>query len=405
MLQDIRVLDLTWVLGGPFCGQLLAGLGAEVIKVEPARGDSSRVVPPRFFQGDSGFFLSVNRGKKSVALDLKHPLGRATFHDLVRQSHAVIYGFAPDVPKKLGIDAPTLAQVNPRIVVGQMIGVHDQPPYTEYPVFDLIAQALGGIMSITGEERGAPVRIGYQIADLAGGLYLALGTVGALLSAALKGRGRAVQISLLDCQLALLTWQAQNHFISGDVPVAMGSRHAMIAPSEVFFCKDGRPLALSNNGEELWRRLCDALGMSELAADPRFATAADRIENVRALADVLGGVFRTRTRDEWAAELFEKRLPVAPVMNVAEALSQPLAALRAMVETVAHPRTGDELRFLGNPFKYEGARPLSYPPALGADTEEVLARVCGYDAGKIAALVSAGAVRTGARARPGQGDG
>lgn len=395
MLQDIRILDLTWVLGGPFCGQLLAQLGAEVIKVEPTRGDSSRSVPPRFFQGDSGFFLSVNRGKKSIVVDLKQPSGRATFHDLVRSSHAVIYGFAPDVPKKLGIDFAALQEVNPRIVVGQMVGVHDQPPYTEYPVFDLIAQALGGIMSITGEEGGAPVRIGYQIADLAGGLYLALGTVGALLSAALTGRGRRVQISLLDCQLALLTWQAQSHFISGDVPRAMGSRHAMIAPSEVFFCNDGKPLALSNNGEEIWRRLCAALGMDDLAADPRFATAGDRIRNVRELADILGDVFRRKTRDEWAAELFEKRLPVAPVLNVAEAVAQPLAALRAMVETVGNPRTGDQLRFLGNPFKYDTASPLAYPPELGADTEEVLSRVCGYDAPRIAALAQSGAIQLG----------
>jgi crotonobetainyl-CoA:carnitine CoA-transferase CaiB-like acyl-CoA transferase len=394
MLEGIRVLDLTWVLGGPFSGQLLAQLGAEVIKVEPARGDSSRAVPPQFFQGDSGFFLSVNRGKKSVVVDLKHSLGRDTFYDLVRSSHAVIYGFAPDVPKKLGIDFASLVEVNPKIVVGQMVGVHDQPPYTEYPVFDLIAQALGGIMSITGEEGGAPVRIGYQIADLAGGLYLALGTVAALLSAALTGRGRHVQVSLLDCQLALLTWQAQNYFISGDVPLPLGSRHAMIAPSEVFFCSDGKPLALSNHGEELWRRLCAALGRDDLAKDPRFATAADRLENVKELSGILQQIFRLKTREEWAAALFEKRLPVAPVLNVAEAVSQPLASLRQMVERIPHPRTGEDLRFLGNPFKYEAARPLSYPPELGVDTADVLHRLCGYDADKIAALARAGAIET-----------
>ncbi|TAL81930.1 MAG: CoA transferase [Candidimonas sp.] len=392
MLNDVRILDLSWVLGGPFGGQVLAQLGAEVIKVEPMNGDMSRSIPPHFFEHDSSFFLSVNRGKQSIALDLKKPEGLAVLHDLVRHSHAVIYGFAPDVPRKLGIDFKSLLTINPKIVVGQLIGLHDQPPYSNAPAFDLIVQAIGGFMSITGDRGGKPVRAGYQIADLAGGLYLAIATLGALLSAALTGKGKEVQISLLDCQLALLTWQAQNYFISGQIPTAQGSRHHMIAPSETFLCSDGRPLVISPTGEVFWQKFCQTVGRADLAIDPRFATAANRIKNVDALAAVLSEMFRTKPRDQWVAELAQARVPAAPVLNVAEALAQPLALLRSMVEIVGKPHTDQSLAFLGNPFKYENAAALNYPPQLGIDTDEVLSRVCGYDETHLALLKSKGAI-------------
>ncbi|HBP27966.1 MAG: CaiB/BaiF CoA transferase family protein [Advenella sp.] len=392
MLSGVRVLDLSWVLGGPFGGQTLAQLGAEVIKIEPMDGDMSRTIPPYFFEQDSSFFLSANRGKKSIALDLKKSEGLAALHDLVRQSHAVIYGFAPNVPEKLGIDFNTLKSINPKIVVGQLIGFHDAPPYSNAPAFDLIVQALGGFMSITGEHEGKPVRAGYQIADLAGGLYLALATLGALLSATLNGKGRSVQISLLDCQLALLTWQAQNYFISGDIPQAHGSRHPMIAPSESFLCADGKPLVISPTGDAFWNKFCNAIGRPDLANDPRFTSSADRIKNVDMLAQVLTELFRLKNRDQWTAELFDARIPAAPVLNVAEALSQPLTALRSMVETLSHPESGNDIEFLGNPFKYENAESLCYPPQLGADTDEILTRLCGYNEAKLTFLKSKGAI-------------
>jgi formyl-CoA transferase len=378
MLEGIRILDLSWVLGGPFGGQLLAQLGAEVIKVEPLEGDMSRNIPPHFFHDDSSFFLSVNRGKQSIALNLKKQGGLAVLHDLVRKSHAVIYGFAPDVPKKLGIDFESLKSINKEIVVGQLIGFHDQPPYANAPAFDLIVQAMGGFMSITGEEGGEPVRSGYQIADLAGGLYLALGTLAGLLSAFRTGEGKSIQVSLLDCQLALLTWQAQNYFLSKEVPAAHGSRHPMIAPSETFRCKDGKPLAISPTGEMFWSRFCTAIGRDDLRDDPRFAKAADRIKNVEELSRVLAQEFQKKERDAWAAELFEARIPAAPVLNVEEALGQPLALLRSMVETLTHEASGQPMDFMGNPFKYSQSRCLGYPPKLGGDTDAILKDLCGY---------------------------
>lgn len=392
MLDDVKVLDLSHVLGGPFAGQLLAQLGAEVIKVEPPEGDYSRTVPPHWFEGDSSFFLSCNRGKKSVVLDLKQPGGKQAFYDLVAAADAVIYGFAPDVPKRLGIDFDSLARINPRIVVGELIGLHDREPYSKAPSFDLIVQAMSGFMSLTGEKGGTPARAGYQIADLAGGLYLALGTLAALFKALKRGKGAKIQVSLLDCQLAMLTWQAQNYFISGEVPRANGARHPMIAPSEVFRCADGQWLAVSPTGEGFWRDFCKTLGQPELAADPRFATPKARIANVDALAAVLAEAFAAKPALQWEEEFFAARVPAGKVCDVAEAVSQPLATLRAMVDEVAHPATGQAMRMLGSAFKFAGSPALAYPPRLGAHTFEVLAGLCGYPPEKLTALAASGAV-------------
>ena len=392
MLDGVKILDLSHVLGGPFAGQLLAQLGAEVYKVESPEGDYSRTVPPHWFEGDSSFFLSCNRGKKSVVLDLKHPDGKQALYDLVKAADAVIYGFAPDVPKRLGIDFDSLAKINPRIVVGELIGLHDEPPYSKAPSFDLIVQALAGFMSLTGEPGRTPVRAGYQVADLAGGLYLAVGTLGALYKALKSGKGRKVQVSLLDCQIAMLTWQAQNYFISGEVPGATGARHPMIAPSEVFKCADGEWLAVSPTGEGFWREFCKVTGLPDLVTDPRFSTPKARVENVEALAAVLGKAFAAKPAAQWEAEFFAARVPAGKVKDVGEAVGQPVVALRAMVDEVANPRTGAMMRMLGGALKYENGPVLGYPPALGQHTNEALQALCGYSDEKLEALGAARAV-------------
>jgi len=391
MLQGFRVLDLTWVLGGPYATQLLAQLGADVIKVESPSGDMSRKIPPHFVDGESSFFLSVNRGKRSVALDLKHVDGMAALRDLVRVSDVVVYNFTPNVPRRLGIDHASLLTLNPRICVGEMIGLHDEGEYASIPAFDLAIQALAGVMSITGEADGQPARVGYQIADLAGGLYLALGTVGALLRALRTGKGEYVQVSLLDCQLALLTWQAQSYLASGKVPGRLGSRHPMIAPSEAFLDSEGRHFVVTT-AESFWRPFCEAIGRNDLADDPRFATAAARIAHVEELAAQLQTTFRTRPAIEWLAALRRAPVPSAMVNNVDEALREPVVGLRQMLETVVNPATGSPLQFLGNAFKYAGTKPLAYPPRLGEHTRAVLRDVCGYEPDRIAALARTGAV-------------
>jgi CoA:oxalate CoA-transferase len=391
VLNGIRIVDFSWILGGPFASQLLAQMGAEVIKVEPPSGDQSRTYPPYFFEGDSAYYLSINRGKKSIVLDLKKDGARAAMRDLVAKSDVVMYGFTPDVPKRLGIDYESLAAINPKIVLGELIGLHDQGPFAQVPAVDNIAQALGGIMSITGEPGGKPCRVGYQIADLAAGLYLANGILGALIRALKTGKGGKVQVSLLDTQVALLTWHAQNYFASGDIPKALGSRHATIAPSEVFECGDGRYISISAVSDEFWKKLCEILSEPQLAVDPRFASIPLRTQNKEALAAELGKIFKRATADEWAWVLQSARLPAGKVHNVAEAVEQPVAFLRKMVEELPHPITGAAMRFLGNPIKHEGAQFLSYPPKLGEHTRAVLSEVCGYDNAKLDALAAGGA--------------
>lgn len=398
MLSDFRVLDLTWVLGGPFASQLLAQLGAQVIKVEPLEGDLSRRVSSHstVFEGDSGFFLSVNRGKSSIALDLKSEQGRQVLYDLVRQSDAIIYGFAPDVPKRLGLDKQSLLAINPKLAIGQLIGLHDEGPYAKAPAFDLVVQAMSGVMSITGSKDAEPVRLGYQAADLTGGLYLALGCVGMMLKALKSGRGDLLQVSLLDCQLAMLTWQAQNYFISGTIPKANGARHPVIAPSDIYPCADGQFIALSPTGQKFWESFCEAIGRADLASDPRFDHPVRRIENVESLTQELNQVFQTRKAADWAEHLFAQRVPAALVNNIEQATSQRLAQERNMVEELVHPATLATLRFLGNPFKYEGAEPAAYPPAFGEHTRKILSEVCGYESDQIDQLIQANIIFQGA---------
>ena len=334
MLSGKRILDLSWVLGGPFAGQLLAQLGAEVIKVEALGGDLARRVPPVSDTQDSPFFLSVNRGKRSIALDLKSPGGKQALYDLVREADAVIYGFAPAVPARLGLDFASLSAVNPRIVVAQIIGLHDEGEWANAPAFDLMLQAMSGVMSITGEEGGKPVRVGYQVADLAGGLYLALATTAALVKALTTGRGEHVQISLYDAQVAMLTWQAQGWLCGGPVPRATGARHAMIAPSDTYLAADGKWIALAPTGEAFWRKLCETLGRPALADDPRFSDATARITHIEALTAELGALIATRGSAEWLALFAEARVPASLVHSVDEALRHPLTRARHMVEEI-----------------------------------------------------------------------
>lgn len=393
MLKNVRVLDLTWILGGPYAGQLLAQLGADVIKIEPPAGDPARNFPPVNHLGTSSFFLSVNRGKRAICLNLKSRNGYEVFKDLVRESDAVLYGFRPDVPAKLRIDFDTLRDIKPAICVGELIGFHDQDGFEHKAAYDLVVQALSGIMAITGHKDQPPVRVGYQIADLAGGLHLALGTIAAIVGAIKTGAGNKVQISLLDCQLSMLTWQAQNYLITGEDPKPSGSRHPMLAPSEVFKTLDDRYLAISPTGEHFWKNLCQAIGQPDLATDERFLSASRRIENVDELANRLAEVFRTRVTDDWLACLDHANVPAAAVLSVSEALNQPLAKFRHMVEPVEPWTEKDPLMMLGNPFKYApSSEPLPYPPTIGQHSEEILRDICRYSDNKIASLIKSGDV-------------
>jgi len=401
MLSGLRILDLTWILGGPFAGQLLAQMGAEVIKIEPPEGDGGRKLGLHESRvgEDSGFFLSANRGKKSVAIDLKSDAGLQAFYDLARHCDAVVYAFAPGVPARLKIDPDSLWRINPRLGVAQLIGFHDEPPYADAPAFDLVVQAMGGVMSVTGEAEGPPVRVGYQVADLAGGLYLALACAGVLISGLKQGKGAHAQVSLLDCQLALLTWQAQNYLLAGREPQRLGGRHPVIAPNDIFRCLDGGYMAVSPTGPQFWRSFCEAIGREEMADDPRFATPGLRAQNIGELTAMLSEVMAGRSCEQWHETFFRARVPAGPVYSVSQAIRQPLAEVRGMVETAEHPVSGEPVELLGNPFKYRASRPLAHPPVLGQHTRQVLMEVAGYSAARVDELQRCGAVR--AAGRPG----
>lgn len=394
MLAGKTILDLTWVLGGPFAGQLLAQLGADVIKIEPPTGDQARSIPPFTASGESAFFLSINRGKRSVVIDLKSKEGLVAFYDLVRTADAVIYGYAPDVPARLGIDFESLKAINPRIVVAQIVGLHDEGEYAAAPAFDIVLQAMGGVMSITGEENGKPTRVGYQVADLGGGLYLALATVSAMLRAVVSGEGARIQVSLFDAQVSMLTWQAQNYLSFGTLPKALGARHPGIAPSDAYLTSDGRYIAIAPTGQAFWRKFCVAIGREELIDDPRFVDPSKRIQHIDELTAELSSTMLMKTAVEWETLLAEARVPASIVRRVDEALSHPIAMARKMVEKVPTRDGSHAERLVGNPFKYAGVQPLNYPPSLGEDTFTVLAERSGYTESDLAQMEACGAIHS-----------
>jgi CoA:oxalate CoA-transferase len=232
------------------------------------------------------------------------------------------------------------------------------------------------------------VRVGYQIADLAGGMFLAMACLGAMLKALRSGKGDHIQISLLDCQLALLTWQAQNYFISGDVPKANGARHPVIAPSDIYPCADGNFIAISPTGQGFWKQFCSSIGKPELADDERFAHPKGRVAHVQELTAILTETFQSRTAEEWGRHLLLDRVPASPVNDVKSALDQEIAVQRKMVESLQHPGGAGALNFLGNPFKFNGAEPLSWPPVHGEQTSEILTDLLGYDETRVAQLIA-----------------
>lgn len=372
-LAGVRIIDLTWAISGPFATMLLADLGAEVIKAEPPGGDMARSIPPHRFHDDSSFFLSVNRNKKSVVLDLKTPDGQAALDELVTNSDVVYSNFSPEATRRLGLDYDRLRELNPSIIASRIYGFHDEPPYEDLPAFDSVVQAMGGIMSITGPEDGPGVRVGYQIGDLGGGLYSALATLSALYARTITGKGREVDVSLFDSQISLLTWQAQNYLISGEVPGPLGTKHPMIVPNQAFPTADGRQIVVSPTGEKFWRSFCAAIERPDLTADPRFADSSQRHTNRDALDAILNDVFRQRNRDIWLDVLTNNGIPAAPVLDVAEAVNHPLTRLRDMIVNVPHP-LGGTLDLIGNPMKTGHPQTFTAPPTLGQHTRDVLTR-------------------------------
>lgn len=378
-LTGVTVVDLSRVLAGPYCTMVLADLGARVIKVErPGRGDDARHLGP-FVDGQSAYFASVNRGKESIALDLSLPGDRDVFERLLAGADVLVENFRPGVLGRLGYGWETVAARWPRLVVASVSGFGHTGPYADRPSYDMIAQAMGGIMSITGHPGGEPVRVGTSIGDLAAALFCVIGVLGALHERHTTGLGRHVDVALLDGQVALLENAVARYAATGVVPGPLGARHPSITPFGVFLAGGGTRLVIAAGNDDLFTRLCRTLDRPALASDPHFASNDLRCEHHCELEEALQAALAARGADEWMDVLGAAGVPCSPINDVAAVLADPQVAARNMVITLA----GGELpglRVAGNPIKLTGvADPTRRPgaPALDADRAAILEELGG----------------------------
>jgi CoA:oxalate CoA-transferase len=378
-LAGLRVLDFTWFLAGPYATMILADLGADVVKVEaPGRGDPSRQAGP-FIGSLSAYFQSINRGKRSVVLDLKTDSGRVQAAQLAARADILVENFVPGTMARWGLDHASLLATNPRLIYVSCTGFGQSGPRAAQPAFDLIVQALAGTISLTGSPDGEPVRVGFSVGDIGGALYLAVGVLAALEARHRTGRGQVLDLSLLDAQVALLENAFARYFATGQVPGRLGSRHPLIVPFQVFAAADGH-FALAAGTEEQWQRLCLALDRPDLAVDSRFADNAARRENLPALQSELAGAFSARAVAEWVALLGGHDIPCAPIHDIAAAAADPQVQARGMLVTVEDPSAGPQ-RVVNTPLRFSEtpAQVREPAPRLGEHTEAVLADWLGHD--------------------------
>jgi CoA:oxalate CoA-transferase len=375
-LSGVTVVDLSRILAGPYCTMLLAELGARVIKVEPPeRGDDARHYGP-FVKGKSAYFMSVNRGKESIALDLKSKEDRRVFEKLLKRADIVVENFRPGTMEKLGYGWDQLHARYPRLIYAAASGFGHTGPDSGRPAYDMVVQGLGGIMSVTGHPGGPPTRIGMSIGDIGAGLYTAIGVNAALYHRAMTGAATKIDIGMLDCQLALLENAIMRYFVSGTPPGPLGARHPTITPFEVFATAD-QPLIIAAGNDSLYVKLCEALGRQELATDPRFTTNDLRNSNVDALKAALEASLTRHPAAHWMKLFDAAGIPAGPINNVAQAVALPQAAARNMLVTVDDPQAG-RMKLVGNPIKVSGfADPKTRAPApdLDADRARILAEV------------------------------
>jgi CoA:oxalate CoA-transferase len=373
-LKGVRILDLSRLLAGPFGTMILSDMGAEVIKVEqPEKGDGSRGMPPYFLEGESAYYLSMNRNKKSMTLNLKSEEGRNIFYSLVKKADVVYENYRPGVMERLGIGYETLKEINPKIIYCSVSGYGQTGVYRDRPAFDLVIQAMGGIMSFTGSENGEPSRMGVPMGDLGGGIYAAHGVLAALYEREKSGKGKKIDISMLDVQVSLLTYRALYYFINGDVPSPIGAGHVSAVPIGAFKTKSF-DIVVDANTEEIWVRLCNGLNIQDLAEDPRFCNRGKRLENKELLLSMLQDVFLQKTGEEWIDKLNEAQVPAGPINTVDKILNDPHIKERNMVLNIDHPKAG-LLKLAGNPIKFEGESEegkYTYPPMFGEHTDEIL---------------------------------
>jgi crotonobetainyl-CoA:carnitine CoA-transferase CaiB-like acyl-CoA transferase len=392
-LTGVRVLDLTQFLSGPYATQILADLGAEIIKLEPPQGDPIRAVPPHFIGEDSAYYVCINRNKRCVAVDMKLEAGRALVKRLALASDIVMENFRPGVLDRLGLSADELRGEKPSLIWCSISGFGQDGPYRNKPAYDMIVQALSGGMSLTGETGGAPVRAGIPIGDIAAGLYASVAVLAALNRRHQNGKGETIDISMLDCQAALLSYQAAYYLHSGVVPGRQGRGHESIPTYRSFEAKDGIHIVITANTERMWQGLARALGHEQWLADPRFTTNVERLANKQALWPLLEEAFRTRNADEWIPILEREEIPVGVVNTLDRVMKDPQILHRNMVLDLESD-DGRHARVAGNPIKLKDTPPeqKNYPRALGADTAAVLRDVLDLSRDDIAELIRTKAI-------------
>lgn len=393
-LRNITVIDLTTFLSGPYATQILGDLGAEVIKVEaPGKGDATRILPPHMVHGDSAYFHSTNRNKKSLCLNLKDPRGRQILLDLIAKADVLVENFRPGVMDRLNLSPQALLEQNPRLVVCQLTGFGQDGPYRLQPAYDMIVQALSGGMSLTGAKEGRPVRAGVPLGDLSAGMYAVIGTLAALEERHVTGQGQVIDVSMLDAQISMLSYQAQYYLVSGNVPGRQGAQHESIPTYRSFMCGDGLEVVITANTEPMWVSLCKVLGLPELIEDPRFVDNRMRLNNRAALWDILDPAFAARPSTEWLPLLVEEGIPSARVNTIDQALDDPQVKSRHM-RAEARAADGRSLPITGDPVKFpaHGERDFVIAPRLGEHTADLLDDRLGLSAEEIDGLVRDGVV-------------
>jgi crotonobetainyl-CoA:carnitine CoA-transferase CaiB-like acyl-CoA transferase len=392
-LVGVRILDASRVLAGPFCGQLLGDLGAEVIKVErPGGGDETRAWGPPFAGPLSAYYLACNRNKLGITLDLSQEAGVRLFYELVRKSDVLLENFRTASAERLGLSPDKLLALNPRLVVCSISGFGRNGPLRELPGYDFAIQALSGLMNITGPVEGPPCKVGVAVTDVLTGLYAAVAVLACLHARAASGHGYTIDLALLDCAVAAQVNVAQAYLTSATVPPRQGNAHLQIVPYQLFATADSwLVLAVGNDGQ--WQRFCQAAGLENLAADPRFATNVLRVRNRDVLVPLLVDVLSRVPTAEWETRLREVGVPHAPVWDYAMLFAHPHAAARGL-QLVVRDLEGRPVDLVGSPFHIEGA-PLPaarMPPRLGQDTDQVLRELLGLDAQRLTQLRQQGVI-------------
>jgi crotonobetainyl-CoA:carnitine CoA-transferase CaiB-like acyl-CoA transferase len=372
-LSGIRVLDFSRALAGPFCTMMLADMGADVVKVEPpGRGDESRAWGPPFINGESAYFMSINRGKKSIVLDLTRSDSREVVRRLIQRSDVIVENFRPGTAKKLGIDYESAKLINQKVVYCSISGFGQTGPYRELPGYDIIAFAMSGMMSITGEEGRPPVKVGVPVADIGAGMYAAFAIVSTLFKRSRSDSGDFIDVSLLEGQISWLTYQAGAYFATLQNPPRLGSAHMTIAPYQAFKAADSYFIVAAGN-DELWRRLCDVIGAPGLKDEPEFSTNPDRVRNRAKLEERLNQIFGKKRAAEWVRLISEAGVPSCMINQLSDVFSDPHVKERSVVTEVKHPRAG-VVKMISPPYRFASQPPHKPvpPPMLGQHTEEIL---------------------------------